>query len=109
MWSHFRRCFALKRRGFTREGKITGQFQASGIIPTFIEKFEQKGVKIPRDIFTTKASSDIKNPNKISVKVSAGIARKPLPAKPAAPSAPKPSPAGFPQKGFKKIIKRPAG
>ena len=94
--------FRFKEEGFTREGKITGQFQASGIIPTFIEKFEQKGIKIPRDLFTTKASSDIKNPNKLSVKVSAGIARKPLTAKPSGAPA-------LPQKGFKKIIRRPAG
>ena len=52
--------FAFKEEGFTKTGKIIGQFQASGIIPSFIEKFEQRGLKIPRDLFTTKSSQDIK-------------------------------------------------
>ena len=95
--------FRFKEEGFTKDGRITGQFQASGIIPSFIEKFEQKGIKIPRDLFTTKASSDIKNPNKISVKVSAGLTKK--------PSSPKSSPVAgsLRNKGIKKIIRRDAG
>ena len=95
--------FRFKEEGFTKDGKITGQFQASGIIPTFIEKFEQKGIKIPRDLFTTKASSDIKDPNKISVKVAAGITRKPAISKPSS------VPSSLQKKGFKKIVKREAG
>ena len=95
--------FRFKEEGFTKEGKITGQFQASGIIPTFIEKFEQKGIKIPRDLFTTKASSEIKDPNKISVKVAAGITRKPSVSKPSS------VPSSLQKKGFKKIVRRDAG
>ncbi|MCY4512838.1 MAG: ATPase, T2SS/T4P/T4SS family, partial [Bdellovibrionales bacterium] len=95
--------FRFKEEGFTKDGKITGQFQASGIIPTFIEKFEQKGIKIPRDLFTTKASSEIKDPNKISVKVTAGIARKPSLSKSSS------VPGSLQKKGFKKIVRRDAG
>ena len=64
--------FRFKEEGFTKTGKITGQFQASGIIPSFIEKFEQRGLKIPRDLFTTKSSQDIKKkePNSDKPKVS---------------------------------------
>ena len=46
--------FRFKEEGFTAKGKIEGQFQASGIIPNCIEKFEKKGISIPRDLFMTK-------------------------------------------------------
>ena len=55
--------FRFKEEGFTKEGKIVGQFQASGIIPTCIEKFERKGIKIPRDLFLTKDSKSMKKPS----------------------------------------------
>ena len=54
--------FRFKEEGFTKDGKIRGQFQASGIIPTCIETFEKKGIKIPRDLFTTKTSTEMKKP-----------------------------------------------
>ena len=54
--------FRFKEEGFTKAGKITGQFQASGIIPSCIEKFEKKGLKIPRDLFTTKSSKSMEKP-----------------------------------------------
>ena len=44
--------FRFKETGFDKNRKIVGQFQAMGLIPTFIEKLEAKGVKISRDIFT---------------------------------------------------------
>ena len=50
--------FRFKEEGFTAKGKIIGQFQASGIIPTCIEKFEKKGLSIPRDLFMTKESGN---------------------------------------------------
>ena len=64
--------FRFKEEGFTKSGKIIGQFQASGIIPTCIEKFERKGIKIPRDLFMTKDSKAIKKP---SLTLKAGIKR----------------------------------
>ena len=54
--------FRFKEEGFGRDGKVLGQFQAVGIIPTCIEKFEKKGLKIPRDLFTTKSSQSMKKP-----------------------------------------------
>ena len=45
--------FRFKEEGFDKNRKIIGQFQAMGMIPSFIEKFEQKGIKIPRSLFTT--------------------------------------------------------
>ncbi len=47
--------FRFKEEGFDKNRKIIGQFQAMGMIPSFIEKFEQKGIKIPRSLFTTSA------------------------------------------------------
>lgn len=43
--------FRFKEEGFDKNRKIIGQFQALGLIPTFIEEFEQKGVSIPRNLF----------------------------------------------------------
>ncbi len=48
--------FRFKEEGFDKNRKIIGQFQAMGLIPTFIEKFEQRGVQIPRNLFTTNTS-----------------------------------------------------
>ncbi len=45
--------FRFKEEGFDKNRKIIGQFQALGLIPTFIEEFEQKGVSIPRNLFMT--------------------------------------------------------
>ena len=115
--------FRFKEEGFTKDGKITGQFQALGIIPSFIEKFEQRGIKIPRDLFTTKSSSDMKSPNKISVKAPLKIPSKastgkagPASVSPGGLNKNKPgrmpslSSSGNPpeKKAFKKIIKRGA-
>lgn len=53
--------FRFKEEGFDKNRKIIGQFQAMGMIPTFIEKFEQRGVKIPRNLFTTNSTADQKS------------------------------------------------
>lgn len=44
--------FRFKEEGFDANRKIIGQFQPMGLVPTFIEKLEQRGIKIPRDLFT---------------------------------------------------------
>ena len=49
--------FRFKEEGFDKNRKILGQFQAMGMIPTFIEKFEQRGLKIPRSLFTTSSAT----------------------------------------------------
>lgn len=50
--------FAFKETGFDKNRKIIGQFQTKGLIPTFIEKFEQRGVVIPKSLFTNSKNSD---------------------------------------------------
>lgn len=47
--------FRFKETGYDKNRRIIGVFQAMGLIPTFIEKLEQKGVIIPRDIFSNEA------------------------------------------------------
>lgn len=54
--------FRFKAEGFDSNRKVIGQFQASGLIPTFIEEFEQSGVSVPRDLFLTSESASVKKP-----------------------------------------------
>ncbi|MCC6278200.1 MAG: Flp pilus assembly complex ATPase component TadA [Oligoflexia bacterium] len=49
--------YRFKEEGFDKNRKIIGQFQATGFIPTFIEEFERKGVKVPRTLFAPPAAS----------------------------------------------------
>jgi septum site-determining protein MinD len=49
--------FRFKEIGFDKNRKVIGQFRAEGAIPTFIEKFEQRGIVIPRNLFTGAAES----------------------------------------------------
>jgi len=44
--------FLFRQQGITKEGKVQGEFQATGFIPKFIETLERKGYNIPRGIFT---------------------------------------------------------
>ncbi len=44
--------FCFKEKGFDKNRKIIGQFEALGLIPSFVEEFERKGIKIPRSLFT---------------------------------------------------------
>ena len=46
--------FVYKQEGMGKDGKIIGKFMATGFIPKFIEKLEQKGYKVPRGLFTNK-------------------------------------------------------
>ncbi len=54
--------FRFKETGYDKNRKIMGQFQAMGMIPTFIEKLEQKGVVIPRDMFSNDPKSTVTGP-----------------------------------------------
>lgn len=48
--------FVYKQEGMGKDGKIIGKFMATGFIPKFIELLEKKGQKVPRGLFTNKAS-----------------------------------------------------
>ncbi len=50
--------FRFKETGFDKNRKVMGIFQPTGLIPAFIEKFEQKGVIIPRNLFSTEGEKE---------------------------------------------------
>jgi pilus assembly protein CpaF len=80
--------FLYNQRDFDKNGKIIGDFQASGFIPKFIESLERKGINIPRGLFQTENPA-VKPPP-------------PVP-KPAGPGGGKPPPGGAVRK---KILKK---
>lgn len=45
--------FKFKETGYDKNRRIQGIFQATGTIPSFIQKLSDKGVVIPREIFST--------------------------------------------------------
>ena len=83
--------FRFKEEGFDKNRKILGQFQAMGMIPTFIEKFEQRGLKIPRSLFTTSSSAQkTAKPSLLNVG-KAGVKRPVMGKRPPLPNRPSPS------------------
>jgi len=54
--------FTYNQKGFDKNGKITGEFQASGFIPKFIELLERKGYNIPRGLFSNSSAAPASAP-----------------------------------------------
>lgn len=48
--------FVFKQEGLDKKRKIIGRFVPTGFIPKFVEELEAKGMKIPRSLFSAKAS-----------------------------------------------------
>jgi|GEM_PF-25463 len=69
--------FRYVEKGFDKNRKIIGQFQATGLIPKFIEKFEKRGLIIPKSLFSNEAQQAI-TANQV-----AGAAVPAAPARPA--------------------------
>jgi septum site-determining protein MinD len=46
--------FTYVQKEIDKNGKIIGEFQASGFIPKFIEVLERKGYNVPRGIFSNR-------------------------------------------------------
>lgn len=85
--------FLFVQKEIDKNGKILGEFQATGFIPKFIEVLERKGYNVPRGIFSNRPPQQ------------APAAAAPAPGatgapKPAAPSAG--APAGTPKPPVKK-------
>jgi septum site-determining protein MinD len=53
--------FTYQQKGFGKDGKIKGEYQASGFIPKFIETLEKKGYNVPRGLFSN-AANEVKKP-----------------------------------------------
>lgn len=49
--------FRFVEKGFDKNRKIIGEFQASGLIPKCIEKFEKRGLIIPKSLFSNNATA----------------------------------------------------
>lgn len=47
--------FRFVEQSFDKDRRIVGQFQATGLIPKFIEKFEKRGLTIPKSLFSNDA------------------------------------------------------
>lgn len=47
--------FEFKETGFDKNRKIMGQFISKGLIPKFIQELKEKGVGIPKDLFSNEA------------------------------------------------------
>jgi pilus assembly protein CpaF len=45
--------FVFERTGITEQGKVTGQFRATGIRPKFYERLRASGIQIPASVFQT--------------------------------------------------------
>ena len=65
--------YTFKEKGFDKNRRIVGIFQATGLIPKFIEKFEKRGIIIPKSLFSNDAAP--------------AAAAAPKPATPTAPPA----------------------
>jgi pilus assembly protein CpaF len=44
--------FIFEKQGLDKDGKVIGQFKATGIRPKFADRLELAGIKIPDDLFT---------------------------------------------------------
>lgn len=49
--------FRFKETGFDKNRKIVGEFQAMGMVPTFLESFKQRGVNVPPTLFSKAQAS----------------------------------------------------
>jgi pilus assembly protein CpaF len=44
--------YRFRRRGISTDGKVVGQFEATGVRPTFVERLQLAGVELPPHLFT---------------------------------------------------------
>jgi pilus assembly protein CpaF len=44
--------FRFKQLGVDQNGRSFGQFEATGVRPSFVQRLEQKGIKLPSNMFT---------------------------------------------------------
>ena len=43
--------FRFKQLGIDQNGRAYGQFEATGVRPTFVNRLEAKGIKLPSNMF----------------------------------------------------------
>ncbi len=92
--------FVFKEEGFDKNRKIQGSFKWTGNMPKCVEKFEKRGVTIPRSIFSTSADSQpTKKDGPVGIKKPGLSAAKPK----AAPAKPKAAVGGAKRPPLKKV------
>jgi septum site-determining protein MinD len=75
--------FLFNQKDIDKNGKIIGEFQATGFIPKFIETLERKGYTIPRGLFSNAPAAGAKKPAPKAPPAAAG-GKKPASGKPVA-------------------------
>ena len=73
--------FRFKELGYDKNRRIQGIFQATGTVPSFIQKLADKGVVIPREIFSNDPSTQPQTQTapKIQAPAQPGAAKPPVP------------------------------
>jgi pilus assembly protein CpaF len=51
--------FSFKQTGLDENGKVKGNFEMARVLPKFLEKFEELGVPIPEEIFSSEKAIEI--------------------------------------------------
>ena len=46
--------FVFSQTSVDEQGKIHGEFRPTGVVPTFFEDFQKRGISLPRDLFISK-------------------------------------------------------
>ena len=46
--------FLYKQKGIDKKGRAVGSFSGTGLIPSFLEKFKEQGIKLPQGLFMGK-------------------------------------------------------
>lgn len=54
--------FRFVEKGFDKNRKIVGEFQATGLVPKCIEKFEKRGLIIPKSLFSNSVAAATPSP-----------------------------------------------
>ena len=49
--------FLFQQKGIGKDGKIKGEYQATGFIPKFVENLEKKGYNVPRGLFANNTNT----------------------------------------------------
>jgi Flp pilus assembly CpaF family ATPase len=47
--------FLYKQKGLNAKGKVIGEYVSTGLIPKFVQTLKEKGVRLPKGLFTPKA------------------------------------------------------
>lgn len=80
--------FRFVEKGFDKNRKIIGEFQATGLIPKCIEKFEKRGLIIPKSLFSNQP---------MPVQTTTSAATQTQPSAASTPNAAKPNASSQPQ------------